>query len=270
MNTKRKGKNAIVFGIALLAALTLFSAPMAAFAADGNTAAKITEANAKEIALTTVGGGTVTKCGIENQNGNSVYDITVIYGDKKYEMNINTKTGELTNYTIQAIKPNGGSASSSSSSDGAQTSSKSITAAEAKQIALAKSGGGTVTKCESDYENGRSVYDITVLYGNKRYEMDVDKATGAVSDYKVKAIKQSGNAAASSASQPATGSAGITAAKAKQIALAEVGGGTVTKCKTDHEHGRLVYEIEIRYNGWEYELEIDTATGKIVKYEIDD
>lgn len=68
----------------------------------------------------------------------------------------------------------------------------------------------------------------------------------------------------------------ITAEKAKEIALSEVGGGTITRWKRDHKHHhkhrKQVYEIEIRYNGREYEIDIDAETGNIVKfkYEIDD
>ncbi|GHV31757.1 hypothetical protein FACS1894167_14420 [Synergistales bacterium] len=62
----------------------------------------------------------------------------------------------------------------------------------------------------------------------------------------------------------------ITAEKAKEIALSKVGGGTVVECKLDYEHGKQVYEIEIRYNGRKYEVDVDVATGNIVKYEIDD
>ena len=33
----------------------------------------------------------------------------------------------------------------------------------------------------------------------------------------------------------------------------------------DTEHGAIVYEIEIKYDGSKYEFEIDGATGKILK-----
>lgn len=61
--------------------------------------------------------------------------------------------------------------------------------------------------------------------------------------------------------------ADIGAEKAKQIALKEVPGATVVKCERDYEHGALVYELEL-YNGrWEYDIDIDGATGTILKME---
>lgn len=34
----------------------------------------------------------------------------------------------------------------------------------------------------------------------------------------------------------------------------------------DRENGKMVYEGEIYYNGWEYEFDIDAVTGTIVKW----
>lgn len=62
----------------------------------------------------------------------------------------------------------------------------------------------------------------------------------------------------------------VTLEEAKQIALDHVGGGRITKARQDFDDGRLEYEIEIRYNGLEYEIDIDATTGNIVKYDIDD
>ena len=60
--------------------------------------------------------------------------------------------------------------------------------------------------------------------------------------------------------------------RAKAIALSRVKGANkshLRKIKFDYEDGRPVYEGEIRYNGWEYEFDIDAVTGKIVKWERD-
>lgn len=183
MNTKCKGKNLIATGIALIVALTLFFVPMTAFAADTTT--KVTVENVKEIALTTVGGGTVTKCEMENKDGRSVYDITVIHGDKKYEMNINASTAKLTNYTINTIDQSGNSTtfSSSSLSTSTQSSTSEIISSKAQSIALARVGGGIVTKCKTDYEHRRLVYEVEIRYNGWEYEIDIDAATGEVVKY---------------------------------------------------------------------------------------
>lgn len=57
-----------------------------------------------------------------------------------------------------------------------------------------------------------------------------------------------------------------------EIALAKIPGATidnVTEIEAEYENGRIEYEGEIWYNGYEYEFEIDGATGNILKWEID-
>ena len=43
----------------------------------------------------------------------------------------------------------------------------------------------------------------------------------------------------------------------------------VKKCELDYEHGRKVYEISFYQGGYEYEYEVDAATGRILKCEKD-
>lgn len=62
----------------------------------------------------------------------------------------------------------------------------------------------------------------------------------------------------------------ITADRAKQIALDRAPAGvTVVKCKLDRDDGRLVYEIELRGNGVEYECDVNAVTGVILDWEVD-
>ena len=65
-----------------------------------------------------------------------------------------------------------------------------------------------------------------------------------------------------------TGSAPITADQARNIALAKVPGassGDIWDFEADYDDGRLEYEIEIRYNGMEYDFEIDGTNGTILE-----
>jgi beta-lactamase regulating signal transducer with metallopeptidase domain len=52
---------------------------------------------------------------------------------------------------------------------------------------------------------------------------------------------------------------------AQEIAVANVGGGTIVEFGIDYENGRQVYEIEIVYEGNKYEMDIDAITGTITE-----
>ena len=60
--------------------------------------------------------------------------------------------------------------------------------------------------------------------------------------------------------------------RAIAIALKKVPGANqshVYDVHLDRENGRMVYEGEIYYNGWEYEIDIDAVTGEIVKWKVE-
>lgn len=57
------------------------------------------------------------------------------------------------------------------------------------------------------------------------------------------------------------------------IVLERVPGATkndIDELECEYDDGRIEYEGELEYNGYEYEFEIDGATGNILKWEIDD
>lgn len=57
------------------------------------------------------------------------------------------------------------------------------------------------------------------------------------------------------------------------IVLDRVPGATkndINELECEHDDGRIEYEGELQYNGYEYEFEIDGSTGNILKWEIDD
>lgn len=61
----------------------------------------------------------------------------------------------------------------------------------------------------------------------------------------------------------------IGEAEAKRIALSEVPGAADSDIRIyqEYDDGRLVYEGEIRYNGMEYDFEIDAADGRIIDWD---
>jgi uncharacterized membrane protein YkoI len=57
----------------------------------------------------------------------------------------------------------------------------------------------------------------------------------------------------------------ISAEQARQIALESVGGGNVVEIEFDVCDGRSVFEVEVKYNGVEYEVVIDALTGEVIR-----
>ena len=57
--------------------------------------------------------------------------------------------------------------------------------------------------------------------------------------------------------------------KAKEIALQLAPGSVITDLELDYEHGKAVYEGEMRKGFMEYEFEIDAITGDVLKFSSD-
>ena len=182
---------------------------------------------------------------------------------------------------------------------------ESITEAEAKQIALAEVKGAdisNITKFKKDKDDGRTEYDIEIIYDGFEYDFEISAKDGTIFDQSKEkadpedlakleakqAAKEEANKAAdnsgqsadnktvvvdqSSSSSSSSSSSGISLERAKSIALSQVPGassGDIVKAYKDYDDGREEYDIEIRYDGYEYEFEISASSGKILSKDVD-
>lgn len=156
-------------------------------------------------------------------------------------------------------------------SDGAAASSKAYIGRDAAVDAALGHAGVTrseVRKLEVDldYEHGSMVYEVEFKVGTAEYEYDIGAADGDIIWYEIErdgTVEQGGSAI--------DGKAAISADDAKTAALNHAGftASQVThlKAELDREGGKLVYEIEFKSSGHEYEYVIDAATGAIIKSE---
>ena len=148
---------------------------------------------------------------------------------------------------------------------------------KAKEIAMSHAGvsAGSVSfvKAKLDYEDGVKVYDIEFYSGNVEYDYEINAATGAIvsfdQDIENYAIPTQPAAAPTQAA-----ASGISADRAKQIALSHAGvsGASFTKVELDTDDGVRIYEIEFKVGNVEYDYDIDATSGAILSSssEIDD
>lgn len=163
-----------------------------------------------------------------------------------------------------------------------------ISEEEAKQIALSEVKGADVsniTKFREDQDDGRKEYDIEIIYDGYEYDFEISAEDGTIFDRskeKADTYEQakapaenssSSSGAASPSPAPSTSSLSeISLESAKEIALAQVSGataGNIVKAEKDYDDGYEEYEIEILYNGYEYDFEISAETGEIISKDVD-
>ena len=223
---------------------------------------------AKQIALNDAGvkeaNAVFLRANLDWDDGRMKYEVEFYSGTTEYDYDIDAVTGailssdrELENFQIWNNGTSRPSGNGSNSSSGDY-----ITAERAQQIALAETpSGSTVVKCQFDWDDGRAQYEVEIRNGWTEYEFEIDAVTGAI---------RSADRDVEGFTVPSTsGGATITADRAKQIALAEVPGGTVFKCQLDRDDGRLVYEVEVYSGTTEYDFEIDAYTGDVLSRDMD-
>ena len=151
----------------------------------------IGEAKAKQIVLENAG---VTENDISNywiemdrDDGNIIYEIEFYAGSTEYDYEINALSGEIIKSERDQENDHyysSGSSNNSPSSSNTSQSTSSITADQAKQIALnhASLSADQISgyEVERDSENGIVVYEIDFRSGNYEYEYEINGTTGAI------------------------------------------------------------------------------------------
>ena len=135
-------------------------------------------------------------------------------------------------------------------------------------------------RCGMDWENGMMVYEVDFDAAVFEYEYEINAKTGDVvsfdkeadDDFRAAPSVQPGTTGTSVA--PAQTYIGDAAAKAAALKHAGVNESDVyaISCEPDHEHGLVIYDVDFKANGFEYDYDINALTGEVVKYgrEVDD
>ena len=147
-----------------------------------------------------------------------------------------------------------------------------ISMEEAKAIAEYKVPGATVTSIELEHELRGFVYDIEMYLDGYEYDLKLNATTGSgisvQKEYKNREVNQL--TGSSNLNKTDLSEAKLSASEAQTIALQQVPNATVKKIELDEDHGQLIYEIELRKEYTEYDVEIDAITGTVLKCKVDD
>lgn len=165
----------------------------------------------------------------------------------------------------------------------------SITKADAEKIALENVKGATekdITDSVIDRDEKGTEYDIEILYDGYEYDFEI-ASDGSILDQScepVKTISQntggtdaenvvvSGDYNEDKSVSQKDSSGAISKSEAESIALAQVKGAgksNIVKSERDYDDGRVEYDVEIEYGGYEYEFEIDGSTGRIISKDVE-
>lgn len=141
--------------------------------------AAISEDEAKQAAFDHAGVSEADVTGLrirlDYDDGRQVYDVEFYSGSKEYDYEISASDGSVLSFDQEmdewAARQN----------TGGQTAS--ITEADARALALEQVPGATeenIIKFAQDYDDGRTVYEIEIIYNRAEYDIEIDASTGNI------------------------------------------------------------------------------------------
>ena len=258
------------WGIALVLAAVLtvgaFSTADAAPQTD-EFALPISVPQAREIALSFTGGGTISGLELISDVGRGlVYRIVIVNDAARYEVSLNARTGDIFRLTVAEAADMLALDIAWIGGDAVQPPLNQPRLDEAASAALAIAGGGTVRHICLDWERGVAVYHVRVYRNGSRIDYHLDRGNLAVvGEY----TRQHNSAFPSSSSfrlRQMDVIPTISFNQAGAIALAYMGGGIVREVSRSYVGDRPAFDVDITVNGQRWCFYIDIHTGQILRY----
>ena len=229
----------------LLGAMVMMLATAALFAAG-----QISRERAMEIALADAGvsadGASFVRSHLDRERGRKVYDIEFYIDNMEYDYEIDATTGEIISVDRDAEY-------------WGETSDATIGEEEAVRIALedARVDETQSMRVRLDRDDWRLEYEVEFTTADREYEYTIDASSGRIleTDVERRTVFTEG---------------GITIKEATALVLDRLPDGATAddiRIRSDRDDGRVVYEGEAWYDGYEYEFEIDAARGRFTDWE---
>lgn len=127
---------------------------------------------------------------------------------------------------------------------------------QAKKKALNKVKNAVVTEVDKDYENGKLVYEITLVKGTKKYDITYRASNGKLVNYGWEEREQTGN-----------NTNIISKSACKKLARSKVKKAKIQSVSKKYDDGIYVYVVKMKKGSKKYTLEYAAGTGKLLEYE---
>ena len=164
------------------------AAATTASGAQNNDDGYISEEEASSIALAEVSGATAEELRIhkDNDDGRNIYEGSIYHDGVEYDFEIDATSGAIIDWSSEMEDDdwnNGGN--NTGSNNGNLISEK-----KARNIALGQVSGATENdiRIHQDNDDGRSIYEGTIIYDGMEYEFEIDAASGDIIDWSSESV----------------------------------------------------------------------------------
>ena len=184
---------------------------------------------------------------------NSIYEIEFNDKNYKYEIEVDSKTGNVIKYEKDII-----------SKSPISNNNTAISEEEAKKIATdylnINVEDVSFTKNKLDYDDGNLIYELEFYYSGNEYEFDIDAYSKEIINVSIDNNNYDTN----------TSNNYIGLEKAKEEVKNHYKKDNIffIKAEFDFDNKTPIYELEFYDNNKKYEYEVNAISGNIIKYEI--
>ena len=147
--------------------------------------AAISENEAKQAAFDHAGVAEADVTGLrirlDYDDGRQVYDVEFYSGSKEYDYEISASDGSVLSFDQEMDE--WAAAQNAAGTQNTTGQAASITETDARALALEQVPGATdenIVKFAQDYDDGRTVYEIEIIYNRAEYDIEIDASTGTI------------------------------------------------------------------------------------------
>ena len=147
--------------------------------------AAISEDEAKQAAFDHAGVSEADVTGLrirlDYDDGRQVYDVEFYSGSKEYDYEISASDGSVLSFDQEMDE--WAAAQNAAGTQNTTGQAASITETDARALALEQVPGATdenIVKFAQDYDDGRTVYEIEIIYNRAEYDIEIDASTGTI------------------------------------------------------------------------------------------
>ena len=138
----------------------------------------ISEADAKKTAFDHAG---VAEADVTGLRVKLDYDVEFYSGNQEYDYEINAVDGTILSFDQEMDE--WAAAQNTAGTQNTTGQAASITETDARALALEQVPGATdenIVKFAQDYDDGRTVYEIEIIYNRAEYDIEIDASTGTI------------------------------------------------------------------------------------------
>lgn len=164
------------------------SAATTAAANSGTDSKYISEEEASSIALAQVDGATEDELRInkDNDDNRNIYEVSILHDGVEYDFEIDAQTGDILSQSSERDDDDDWDDGQNNN----QNNSGLISEKKASKIALGQVDGATESdlRIHQDTDDGRTVYEVSIIYNEMEYEFEIDAQSGDIIDWSSESV----------------------------------------------------------------------------------